>query len=333
MNKLNMAYCNECEDLVEFDFHDEVVTETYKGVKIQYDFRVARCKCCHSEVAASVDYNYEKSASRINAYKKSQDIITLDEISEIMEKYNIGKEPLAVVAGFGKVTIKRYFDGIIPAIEYSSKLKELLNNENVFKDCLENNLDKLNEVSVRKIQQRLIDLNDIKESKINQIANYIIIKLEEVTPLALEKLIAFSEGVNYALNGTRLIDDECQAWQHGYVYPSIYSRYKKYGYKPIDNGIKSTHGVMLSKLTDDELKAIDLVISTFGLYSPKTLEQISHKQTPWLEKRVGCKPNDPCRKEIDDESIRKYYIENHLNCEENISKYITHMISEIRNNH
>ena len=55
MNKLNMAYCNECEDLVEFDFHDEVVTETYKGVKIQYDFRVARCKCCHSEVAASVD--------------------------------------------------------------------------------------------------------------------------------------------------------------------------------------------------------------------------------------------------------------------------------------
>lgn len=333
MNQLNMAYCNECEDLVEYDFHDEVVAETYKRVKIEYNFRVARCKCCHSEVAASIDYNYEKSASRINAYKKAQDIITLDEISEIMEKYDIGKEPLAVVAGFGKVTIKRYFDGIVPATEYSVRLKELLNDENAFKDCFENNIDKLNEVSIKKIRQRLNDLNDIKQSKINQIANYIIIKLEEVTPLALEKLIAFSEGVNYALNGNRLIDDECQAWQHGYVYPSINSRYKIFSYKPIDNGIKSTHGVMLSKLASEEIKAIDLVISTFGLYSPKVLEEISHRQTPWLEKRVECKPNDPRRKEIDEESIKKYYIENHLNSEENISKYITNMIHEIRNSH
>ncbi|RGI43705.1 hypothetical protein DXB43_09805 [Roseburia sp. OM04-10BH] len=41
--------------------------------------------------------------------------------------------------------------------------------------------------------------------------NYIITNLGEVPPLALEKLLAFSNGVNYALNGKRLLLEECQA--------------------------------------------------------------------------------------------------------------------------
>ncbi|WP_022766627.1 type II toxin-antitoxin system antitoxin SocA domain-containing protein [Butyrivibrio sp. XPD2006] len=330
MNKLNLAYCNECEDLVEFSIQDEVVNETYKGVRIRYEFPVARCKCCNSEVAASVDYNYEKSEARISAYKKSQGIIGLDEITEIMEKYNVGKEPLALVAGFGSVTIKRYFEGAIPATEYSDRLKELLDNEDSFEKLFELNCDKLNDVSIKKIKQRLVEIDQIKASKINQIANYIIIKMEEVTPLALEKLMAFSNGVNYALNGNRLIGEECQAWQHGYVYPSIYVKYKKYGYKPIDNGINSTHGAMLSLVSEDEIKAIDMVISTFGLYSPKTLEMISHRQEPWIEQRVGCKDTDPCNKSIDEESVKEYYIKNRLDSEENISKYISRVLGEIR---
>ena len=105
----------------------------------------------------------------------------------------------------------------------------------------------------------------------NRIANYIITHLGEVTPLALEKLLAFSNGVNYALNGEQLIWEESQAWAHGPVYPQIYNKYKRYGYKPIDDGIYSTHGCMLSKLTEKEINAIDMVINTFGLYSPKTL--------------------------------------------------------------
>ena len=98
--------------------------------------------------------------------------------------------------------------------------------------------------------------------------NYIITNLGEVTPLALDKLLAFSNGINYALNGKQLIYDESQAWAHGPVYPYIYYKYKKYGYKPIDNGIYSSHGWMTSKLSKEEIETIDMVIRTFGLYSP-----------------------------------------------------------------
>lgn len=79
---------------------------------------------------------------------------------------------------------------------------------------------------------------------------------------------------------------------------------------------------MLSKVSEDELKAIDLVINTFGLYSPKTLEKISHSQDPWKEKRVGYKENDPGNEIINEESIKAYYIENKLDTENEIMKYI-----------
>lgn len=133
-----------------------------------------------------------------------------------------------------------------------------------------------------------------------------------------------------ARDADALIYEESQAWAHGPVYPQIYNKYKKFGYKPIDDGIYSTHGCMLSKLTDKEINAIDLVINTFGLYSPKTLEKISHSQEPWKEKRIGYKEDEVGREVIDENSIRSFYIENMLNSEETILKYIMNCIKNIQ---
>ena len=83
-----------------------------------------------------------------------------------------------------------------------------------------------------------------------------------------------------------------------------------------------SHGCMFSKLTPDEINAIDLVINTFGLYSPKTLEKISHSQKPWQEKRIGYKEDEAGREVIDEESIRIFYTEHQLNSEDVIMDYI-----------
>ena len=328
MDNLKLAYCNECEDLVEYDVHDEIINEEFKGIKISYKFSVGRCKYCNCEVATDIDYNSRKSKAKIEAYKRKMGLITLKEISEILEKYDIGKEILADIAGFGKVTIKRYYDGVIPSREYSDILLKILCEEDYFMGFVEENKEKLREVAYRKIVSRYEKLAEISSSKVEQIANYIITHLGEVTPLALEKLLAFSNGVNYALNGEQLIWEESQAWAHGPVYPQVYNKYKRYGYKPIDDGIYSTHGCMLSKLTEKEINAIDMVINTFGLYSPKTLEKISHSQKPWIEKRYGYKEDEAGREVIDENSIRLFYEENNLNSEENIMRYIMNCIKK-----
>lgn len=322
MNKKNLAYCNECEDLVEFTEREEIIEENYKGELVRFRFRVGHCKECGREVATDLDYNSRRSEEKIEAYKRLKGIIVQDEIAEILEKYDVGKEALADIAGFGKATIKRYFDGYIPAKEYSDILREFLNNEEIFYNKVEENKHRLKESAYKRLIARYAVLKEISNSKINQVANYIISNLGDVTPLALEKLLAFSNGVNYALNGEKLLSEECQAWQHGYVYPDIYNKYKKYKYNPIDSGINSTHGCMLSKLSDDEIRAIDLVIRTFGIYSPKTLELISHSQDPWIEKRVGYKEDEPSNEVIDEAALKNFFVNNQLNTEEKILSYI-----------
>ncbi|MBQ9768036.1 MAG: DUF4065 domain-containing protein [Lachnospiraceae bacterium] len=326
IEKNRLAYCNECEDLVGFRVSEEMITEEYKEEKITYRFKVGRCECCGAEVATDIDYNSRKSEAKIKAYKRQKGIISLEEISELLEKYDVGKETLADVAGFGKVTIKRYYEGFIPVKEYSEVLYQMLNDETFFMESAKKNQGKLKEVAYRKIVARYERLCEIGKSKIEQIVNYIITNLGEVTPLALEKLLAFSNGVNYAMNGKQLIKEECQAWQHGPVYPKVYNQYKKFGYKPIDTGIYSSHGCMQSLLSEDEIKAIELVLHTFGLYSSKTLERISHSQQPWLEKRVRYKEDEPGNELIEEKSVERFYIESGLNSEEAIMKYITNCI-------
>lgn len=326
MKYSEFAYCNECEDLVEYEIKEEIFTEYYKDVLIKYKFHIGRCKECGEEVATDTEYIYRKTQAKLEAYKEFVGIILLKEIEEILEKYNIGKEALADIAGFGKATIKRYFEGFIPAKEYSDILYQLLDDELFFKESVEKNKYKLKEITYEKIVKRYADLVEIKESKINQIINYILINLDEVTPLALEKILYFCNGVNYAINGKCLFEERCQAWQHGPVYPEVYDKYKKYGYKPIDKGIYSTHGCMQSLLLEEEISVIDIVLQTFGLYSPKTLEKISHMQTPWLEKRVGYDDKEPGNQIIDEKSIQKFYIENNLNSKDNIMNYISRCI-------
>ena len=59
---------------------------------------------------------------------KNDTVITADEIRQILEKYRIGKKPLAKLLGWGETTIIRYMEGDIPTSEYSNKLKTLLDN-------------------------------------------------------------------------------------------------------------------------------------------------------------------------------------------------------------
>lgn len=326
MKQQKFAYCNECEELVNFDVCEKIITEQYKGEEVKFSFNVGRCKCCGNEVATDLEYNFRRSEAKLKAYKRKIGIIDVEEISEILRKYDVGKEALADIAGFGKVTIKRYYEGFIPAKEYSDILVNMLNNEDLFMNLVQKNRMKLKDVTYKKILARYERLVEIRESKIEQIANYIITHLGEVTPLALEKLLSFCNGVNYALNGKQLIFEESQAWAHGPVYPHVYNKYKKHGYKPIDTGIYSNHGWLVSKLSEEEIEAIDMVIKTFGLYSPKTLEMISHSQTPWKEKRVGCGEREISQKIIDEKSIKEFYIEKNLCTEEKIMDYILECI-------
>ena len=60
-------------------------------------------------------------------------------------------------------------------------------------------------------------------------------KLEEVTPLMLQKLLYFIQGESYALNGEPIFPENCQAWVHGPVYPEVYDMFRNFKFNPIED--------------------------------------------------------------------------------------------------
>lgn len=72
MTIIEIAYCNTCENLIDFTISDETIEEDFKGKRIVYPFIVGRCKLCGSEVATDIDYNFRKSNAKWKAYKKTQ---------------------------------------------------------------------------------------------------------------------------------------------------------------------------------------------------------------------------------------------------------------------
>ena len=158
-------------------------------------------------------------------------------------------------------------------------------------------------------------------SKIESVANYIIEKSSEITPLALQKLIYYSQAFFRAYFNKFMFNNDCQAWVHGPVYTEIYHKYKKHGYNPIDETLENFNHYDLSEI---EIEVINSVLGNFGCYSGKILEKMTHIEMPWLETRGDLKHNEVSSKNIDKELIAKYF-------EEIKNKYNMKNLGDIRN--
>lgn len=159
---------------------------------------------------------------------------------------------------------------------------------------------------------------------------YVFDKLEEITPFMLQKLLYFIQGVSYAVNKNSMFPENCQAWLHGPVYPEVYDMFQDFKYNPAEDVRFAIFNKYENVLTSDERKVIDLGANTFGMYSGKVLEKITHSEKPWLTARIGYGENIPSKEPISMESIKSYYLEKNeiydFSSEEGLSKYIREIL-------
>jgi uncharacterized phage-associated protein len=137
---------------------------------------------------------------------------------------------------------------------------------------------------------------------------YVFESLKEVTPLMLQKLLYFIQGVSYAVYGKPIFSEDCEAWIHGPVYPQVYEFFRDFKYNPIEDARFAIFEGTEDALTPNERKVIDLVVNTFGLYSGKVLERITHNEEPWKKARKGYGDNIPSKVPLTKESIKNYYM-------------------------
>ncbi|MGN0360773.1 MAG: type II toxin-antitoxin system antitoxin SocA domain-containing protein [Hominisplanchenecus sp.] len=325
--KKRIDFCTTCRKNTEYTLKKRNIIKTIKDKEYTFSVTSAVCDECGEEmnIPGLIDKNIKEVDEQ---YRTSEGIVSIDDIEKLMKIYKIGKGPLSLALGFGEVTITRYLSGQIPSKEYSDVIKAALSSPAFMKEKLYENKDKIASAAYNKSMNAAIQLENLfsVSDKMLRVISYVFERLEEVTPLMLQKLLYFIQGVSYALNGKPMFSENCQAWVHGPVYPEVYEMFRDFKYNPIEDARFAIFDGNKDELTEDERRVVDLVVNTFGEYGGKVLERITHSEKPWKNARKGYGENIPSNELLSMESIKSYFVEKNaiydFSSEDGLRKYI-----------
>ena len=299
-------YCPECRREVEYEIENSVEKKEVRGLEFEYSAERAYCNECGSEIF--IPELHDKNLQKINnAYREKAGIIKVFEIKNIVEQYNTGKRPLSLLLGWGETTLTRYLDGDMPSKNYSDTLKKIKDDYQYMKHLAQKNKDKVSDKAYTDLIEAINNLQQYElktEKKIDSVIKYLLKELGEVTPLALQKLLYYSQGFYKTFYNEFLFNDDCEAWVHGPVFKDIYFKYRDYGYNPIKDEKIEFENI---NLTEGEEELLDSIINNFGCYSAKTLEKMTHSERPWRLTRKNLKPEENSDKIIKKDLIAEYF--------------------------
>ncbi len=329
--KERKAFCTQCRKEAEYDLHKIKYGKTIKGKDYSFYITAAVCSECGNEISVPglIDYNVKEIDDQYRYYEK---LVNTRDIEKLMSIYNMGKAPLSLALGFGEITISRYLDGQVPSKEYSDIIKHAISSPRYMKSLLNKNKNKIVHSAYNKAYSAANDLEKMfcMSDGIKGAVYYIFKNLEEVTPLLLQKLLYYVQGLDSIRSNKMIFSEDCRAWVHGPVYVGVYNLFKDFKYNPIDDDRFAVLENSEDVLTEDQKKTIDLVIETFGMYGGKTLERITHKEEPWKAARKGYADDISSNEIISKESIREYFrsvdLKYDLTSEDGINKYIIEML-------
>ena len=298
------SYCNNCESITPFEVTKIKDKINIKGKEYQYIKKETYCKKCGEKILVN-EIMDENVLNIQKVYREKEGYITVQQIQQIVDKYNIGKRNLSLLLGFGEITLTRYLDMDMPTKLYSDILLEVLYDYNKMLELATANKSKVSDEVYNKLLRAIEAIKEEENNdKIICVTKYILNKLEDVTNLAVQKLLFNCQLFSYAINDKALFKDDCQAWMYGPVYPNIYYKFKKYDYSNINKHEFKDYSFEL--IGDDDKKVIDCVIACFGKYSGLALKEMSHKTTPWIKARNGLLDTTPSDRTIKKKDIESY---------------------------
>ncbi|MEY9752610.1 Panacea domain-containing protein [Bradyrhizobium yuanmingense] len=147
---------------------------------------------------------------------------------------------------------------------------------------------------------------------INDACDYIILKLTHggvfLNVLKLHKLLYYCQAWNLAFGRGRLFDASFQAWVHGPVSRDIYDRYvsTKAMYSNVTPADVRPNFDPQS-LEQNDRALIDSILEVYAPLSGDQLEEMTHKEDPWIKARAGVSPSARSENMISDVVMRDYY--------------------------
>lgn len=325
-------FCTECRRETSYTLKKIKINQTIREKKYTFEITAAFCNECGGEmgIPGLMDYNMKEIDEQ---YRKAEEVITVEDIERLMKLYNIGKAPLSLALGFGEVTITRYLAGQVPSKEYSDIMLHALASASYMKELLDQNREKIGETAYKKAYTAATQLENLYVAvpvELLAVIAYIFSALHEVTPLTLQKLLYYIQGNYAAIYNKPLFDAPCEAWVHGPVYRNVYNLFRDFKYNPIDDDRFVPLKESALPLTPEAKEVVDRVLDTFGMYSGKVLESITHKEVPWLDARKGFLPDETSHAEISLDAMKAYFKKvdekYNIRTEDGLREYISKML-------
>ena len=324
--KSERVFCESCRKNVEYTITNLNLENELKGKIYHYNGNKTSCNECNEEVFVSEIFD-ENLKALYDKYREENEIISLNEVRSITEKYDIGKRPLSLLLKWGEQTFSRYYDGDMPTPQYSNELKHIYADLDYFEKLLEENRDQITPTAYMK-SKKAINLHRPEKKKIDFVIDYLC-SICELTPLALQKALYYVQGFYSAFYDKPLFSDDCEAWAHGPVYRDVYFKYKGYSFNPIEVAKKAD----TSMFSAMEKEILDSVIRNVCCYNGKILEQFTHNEEPWLITRGDLSNEHPSDEIIDKKLIKKYFTEvkrkHNMVSPMDIKKYTADMFEQI----
>ncbi|MCQ2551275.1 MAG: DUF4065 domain-containing protein [Clostridia bacterium] len=333
MEKDRTQFCIQCRKETKYTAKVEKRAYNIKGREYAFDVVTAVCDECGEEVnlPGLMDYN----AGLIDAqYRKEEGLVSVEDINALMDVYNIGKAPLSLALGFGEITVTRYLQGQYPSPEYSNIIQKALADADYMIALLDQNKGKIGDTAYKKAYMAAKNIKELVDSlseKMLLTISYIFEKVNEITPLALQKLLYYIQAIYMVKYDKPLFTEECKAWVHGPVYEKVYDVFKSFKFSPIEDKRFVIFKDRFHELSDEERDVIDMVVNSFGMYSGKTLEKITHKEAPWADAYSVNKLYGYANEPITNDAIKKYFkeisLKYDLETEEGLKAYIQEQLS------
>jgi uncharacterized phage-associated protein len=122
-----------------------------------------------------------------------------------------------------------------------------------------------------------------------------------ITNLKLQKLVYYAHAWYIALNKEKLFAEPIEAWVHGPVIPSVYRRFKQYGWNPISFQPDDVN------LTPEITDFLHEIMDAYGGYTGYELEKMTHSETPWKNARGNLAPDEASNNIISNDDLISYY--------------------------
>lgn len=304
-----MCLCECC--MTEHEVKTVLVNEqlTFKGIKVDYEAQYQYCDVAE-EYYATEEQVSNNDISMKNAYRKTQNLLTTEDIIEIRNIYGISQSDFCLLLGWGLKTITRYEGHQVQDKAHDCILRKLQDDPEWFIELLENSQAELSGTSYERyynnalIQYSKKQKEYLKRAIEAQYAKYHFDKLyngnvefslnkvisameylkqskniKDMSMVKLIKLLWYSDMVAYSRNDEAIT---------GLVYRASTDGADPIGQEFIIDIYESGDNTQNIELNTSEKKVIDYVVDKLGDVNQDKIIKLNRSEQAYIR----TKPND-----------------------------------------